>query len=82
MTFPNLYAELSRVGLAKRDLAPIIEVSAKTLYEKLNGKAPLHWEEAKKIRNEIFPGMNIEYLFSEKESNPNENYSYLRVSEC
>lgn len=64
--FPNLNAELSRIGVRKRVLAKTLGVAETTIYRKLSGEIPLTLSECKKIRNEHLPKLTLEYLFAEE----------------
>lgn len=65
--FPNLEAELSRVGLSKPALAKIISVSVTTLYSKINGSRDFNLGEMRDITEtlETMSGqeLTLDYLF-------------------
>lgn len=48
--YPNLDAELARLGLSKKSLADVIKKRPHTLYDKLNGKTALTLDEARSIK--------------------------------
>lgn len=61
--FRNLKAEMARKGITKLSLAEKLNMRYPTLVDKLNGKYPLHFDEAVRIRQEVCPGMDLDYLF-------------------
>lgn len=61
----NLSAEMARRGLAADDIARAIEKSGRTARDKLNGKYPFYFDEAVRIKERFFAGMDLEYLFAE-----------------
>lgn len=52
-----------RHGFSADDLARTIGKSQATIYNKLNGSSDFLFSEALEIRDRLFPGINIEYLF-------------------
>lgn len=65
--FPNLAAEMVRGGKSIEDVAKTLECSVNTAYRRLNGKSELSFESARRIRDNLFPTMSIEYLFAGKD---------------
>jgi len=65
--FKNLRAELARSGLKTIDLANYINVSPKTVRNKLNGVSEFTLSEITKIA-ELFPGLEISYLFDKADN--------------
>lgn len=69
--FPNLEAELSRVGLSKTALAQIIGVSNGSLYSKINGKTEFNLGEMQSIANCLETmteqKLTLDYLFKRGE---------------
>jgi hypothetical protein len=63
--YKNLEAELARSGIKKKDVAELLDVRLATIYDKMNGKYPFTFCEAQNIRDKMFPGMKLEYLFKE-----------------
>lgn len=63
--YPTLRAEMARQNLTIRDMAAAIGTNRDTAGRKLSGKSPLNLDEAFKIANTYFPGMNVEQLFSQ-----------------
>lgn len=65
--FPNLDAEMARLGLKRKDLADeIFSGRTATVSDKLNGKYPLLLGEAIRIRATFFPDFSLDYLFEVK----------------
>lgn len=64
--YPNLNAEMSRIGIEQKDIAKCINKGADAVSLKINGKRVWLLEEAKKIKNTFFPDLSIEYLFEKK----------------
>lgn len=60
--YPNFEAELARCGHPKRILAEIWDCREATVYDKLNGKAPITIIEILSARNQLFPNVTIDYL--------------------
>lgn len=61
--FRNLKAEMARKGITKLSLAKKLNMRYPTLVDKLNGKYPLHFEEAVRIKQVVCPEMGLDYLF-------------------
>lgn len=60
----NLAAEMARFGISNADIQAILSCSRNTVINKLNDTTEFSVSEAIKIRDALFPGMRIEYLFS------------------
>ena len=60
----NLSAEMTRFGVSNADIQRLLSCSDKTVRNKLGGATEFSVSEAIKIRDAIFPGMRVEYLFS------------------
>lgn len=52
-----------RAGVMKKDIAQLLGVSPKTLWNKLRGANDFTFGEAVKIKNRYFPEVPIEQLF-------------------
>lgn len=65
--FNNLKAEMVRNGISTEMIRAVINKTDKTTRDKINGKSDLYLSEAVKIRDELFPGMSLEYLFAPAE---------------
>lgn len=63
----NLKAEMARNGISTEMIRAVINKTDKTTRDKINGKSDLYLSEAVKIRDELFPGMSLEYLFAPTE---------------
>lgn len=63
--YHNLDAEMARIGITNRHLSLLLRKSARTIRDKRSGKYPFTLQEARKIRDAFFPGMNLDFLFSE-----------------
>ena len=59
----NLKAEMQRNGLTVWDIVETIGCSEKTARNKINGETDFTYPEAEKVRNRLFPGLRMEYLF-------------------
>lgn len=62
--YPNLEAELTRHGYTRADVAEAGGFYITTASDKLTKKDRLTIAEGKLIRDKLFPGMDIEYLFA------------------
>lgn len=63
--FPNLSAEMARYGITNKDLARVTGKTERTITDKISGRTDFTWPEIVTIRDELFPGISVEYLFSE-----------------
>lgn len=59
----NLRAEMKRSGLNSLNIARVIGRSDRAVRDKISEKSQFDVYEAMSIRDELFPGMTIEYLF-------------------
>lgn len=64
--YPNLNAELARIGMTKKELAARMKKRYATILDKLNGKYPITYEECKQIKSCIHSDLPIETLFLTK----------------
>ena len=60
----NLSAEMARNGVTNSDIKALLGCSDKTVFNKVHGLTPFSVWEAIKVRDELFPGMRVEYLFA------------------
>lgn len=60
--FNNLRAELARNNINAKELAEILNLSQKTVYNKLKGKSEFTLSEILKVQ-EMLPDSSLEYLF-------------------
>lgn len=61
----NIEKEMPRFNVTYFDLQNILGCSEKTVRNKLNGVTDFTYSEVKKVRDGLFPGMSLEYLFDE-----------------
>lgn len=66
--FPNLNAEMKRHAINVKMVSELLEVSEKTVENKIRGRTKFFLAEASKIRDAYFEGLRIEYLFLEQAS--------------
>lgn len=66
--YPNLDAEMARKKVRKTDISKLLNVRYATILDKLNGNSRFYYDEAKKIKDNLFPESEIEYLFEEDKS--------------
>lgn len=59
----NLKAELARKNVTAKQVANVWGVHENTAYKKINGVSPITIEEAFKLKAEIFPDLELKYLF-------------------
>lgn len=64
--FPNLNAEMARANMTTLDLAKATHKTSRSVKDKMTGRSEFTLNEVLAIRNELFPGMSIEYLFSKE----------------
>ena len=62
MNYPNLRAEMARTGVSTARLAESTGLSLATAYRRIN-EGNFSFEEAERIRNELFPECTVDYLF-------------------
>lgn len=63
MTYPNLKAEMARIGVDTSDVAKAAGVSSRTVRNWLVAIGRPDVEQAKKIKQELFPSCTVDYLF-------------------
>ena len=63
----NLRAEMVRAGVSVDDMAAKSGKSCRTIRDRLKGKVMFPIDEAFTVRNAFFPGMDLEYLFTQVE---------------
>lgn len=66
--YKNLEAEMARNGITKVALAKKLNMRYPTLVDKLNGKYRLYFDEALRIRQEVSPEKDLDYLFKSYEN--------------
>lgn len=65
--FPNLRAEMARNGINATDIARVIRKTDKSVRNKLNGMGEFSLDEVVNIRNTLFPGIALDFLFKREE---------------
>ena len=60
----NLELEMKRYGVTNTDIQQLIDVSERTVRNKLSGETDFTYPEALKIRDTYFPSMRMEYLYN------------------
>lgn len=64
--FHNLLAEMARIGISQGDICRCINKCHSNVSEKINGKREFKLSEMKKIKEEFFPDLSLDYLFETK----------------
>lgn len=64
--FPNLRAEMARKRIILEDLAKEVNCTVGTVSNKLTGKQPLLFSEARIIQKRVAPEIPLEILFEEE----------------
>lgn len=59
----NIKAEMRREQITEAEVAALLGCCERTVYNKLTGVTDFTFDEAKKLRRALFPGMELEYLF-------------------
>lgn len=62
--FRNLIAEMARNNISNNDIAECLQVGEKTVRNYLSGRSKIPWEKALKIKRDLFPELDMEYLFA------------------
>lgn len=62
----NLLAEMARSGIRVQDIQNLLGCTERTVRNKMDGKTEFSVNEALKIRNALFPGLRVEYLFADE----------------
>lgn len=60
----NLSAEMARYGVSTNDIGMIIGKSERTARDKIKGQYQFSISESILIRDKLFPGLALEYLFA------------------
>jgi transcriptional regulator with XRE-family HTH domain len=63
LVYPNLEAELRRKGYSREDMAKVLEIHVSGVSAMMTGKRAFSIYRAEKLRNAMFPGMKLDYLF-------------------
>ena len=72
VAYPNLRAEMARLGIKQKDIAMLLDRSTDWVDLRLRGKSAIPVSDALKIKNEFFKSISFEYLFSEAVIFPSE----------
>lgn len=64
--YKNLLAEMARAGVTRAQVAKVIGKSYNHVREKINGKYEFEYGEALKIQEELFPDVDLKYLFDRR----------------
>ena len=68
MAYSNLKAEMARNNLKNHDSAVACDKSDVAVSKNINGIGSFSVDEARAIRDKLFPGSTIEYLFAKDET--------------
>lgn len=68
--FPNLKAEMARIGVTSADISRVVRKTDRNIRDKISGKGDFTLSEITSIRDAFFPGMSLEYLFAISVGNP------------
>lgn len=63
MLYPNLEAEMKRMNYTRDNVAKALDCSVSAVYKMLSGKQRLTISQAMKLRDELLPGLPVDYLF-------------------
>ena len=64
--FPNLKAEMARLGIDMKDLSELTGIKYSTLNAKMSGKREFTLWECIKIKNALNVDLSLDYLFERK----------------
>jgi len=67
--YPNLRAEMSRIGIKQIDIAKLLGVGEATISNKMKGKSKFDINEAFLIKKTFFPNLSLDYLFYDDTDN-------------
>ena len=65
IAFPVLVGEMAKRGIKKKAIAQSLGICDRALYNKLNGRVPFTWPEAKIISRKFFPDLQVDDLFAQ-----------------
>lgn len=66
MSYPNLLAEMARMGVTQSEIGEVIEKGPSRVSELINGKSGgFSIKQAFAIRASFFPDHSVDYLFAE-----------------
>lgn len=61
----NLKAEMARANVTVAEIAEISGKSCRTIRDKIKGKGQFPIQDAIKLKDAFFPGVDLEYLFAQ-----------------
>lgn len=61
--YHNLEAEIARNEIKRKDIAEALEITEKTLYNKIHGESEFSISECLTIKDMFFPEQELEQLF-------------------
>ena len=64
--YPILAGAIAQKGIKKNAIASLLEISEKTLWNKLNGLSCFTWPESTAVHSVYFPEIPIKELFQTK----------------
>jgi len=70
MAYPNLIAEMNRIGITTKDIAQVVGKSTDTVNNWLKGRSEFPIGKAFLVQKRFFPKMSISYLFNPKPQPP------------
>lgn len=66
MIYPNLEAEMARSGVTQKDVAFVVDKTPETISRWMNGKGMFTVGAAFRVKEELFPDFDVDYLFERK----------------
>lgn len=60
----NLKAEMTRYGVTVHDIQQVLGCAEKTARNKINGNTEFTISEAFKLKRNLFPSLELDYLFA------------------
>ena len=66
--YRELLGEMVKRGITRNEIAQKLEITPKSLFNKINGKTEFTWKEVKAIRKIVAPEKTLEELFKEVEN--------------
>lgn len=70
MAYPNLVAEMARIGITEKDLSAVTGRTTDTIRNWIKGKTEIPIGKALVIRDRYFPTSSIEYLYASEPVTP------------
>lgn len=68
--YPNLEAEMARKKIRNEAIAKVIDKDVRSVRNKKAGVTEFTFNETVQIRDKFFPGVSLEYLFEQEDSDP------------